>query len=266
MWSPQGGRIAFCAKREWQGQEDDEPQIYVIDPDGGEARRLTQLATAPRRSSGFLTQAHRFHFLGVAGPARRNGASAAGTSSARKTRSRRIASSIPLTVLGHWLSDGRVPHLFVADLAAAAATCSRPRLTSWCAPIRINTATTSRPTAALWPSASIRRRKRSWTTSSTIVGARPEEPALPQPHAGRAASRLSPPALRARRARASRASRATCARARSRQRITLIDRSKARSLSYRRPRDRGVEAPLRWSADASAILCLGARPRAAAPV
>jgi len=40
-WSPDGSRIAFTAKR----KDDVEPQIYLIAPDGGEATRLTDLAT-----------------------------------------------------------------------------------------------------------------------------------------------------------------------------------------------------------------------------
>ena len=40
-WSPDGRWIAFTAKR----KDDEEPQIYLIAPDGGEARRLTTLAT-----------------------------------------------------------------------------------------------------------------------------------------------------------------------------------------------------------------------------
>jgi dipeptidyl aminopeptidase/acylaminoacyl peptidase len=39
-WSPDGRAIAFTAKR----KDDEEPQVYVIAPDGGEARRLTSLA------------------------------------------------------------------------------------------------------------------------------------------------------------------------------------------------------------------------------
>ena len=40
-WSPQGDRIAFVAKREQEGRKDKEPQLYVIDVRGGEARRKT---------------------------------------------------------------------------------------------------------------------------------------------------------------------------------------------------------------------------------
>lgn len=38
-WSPQGDRIAFVAKREQEGREDGEPQLYVIGAGGGEAER-----------------------------------------------------------------------------------------------------------------------------------------------------------------------------------------------------------------------------------
>ena len=41
QWSPDGKWIAFAAKR----KDDNEPQVYLIAPDGGEAVRLTTLAT-----------------------------------------------------------------------------------------------------------------------------------------------------------------------------------------------------------------------------
>src|SRR5690348_15884604 len=40
VWSPDGKWIAFAAKR----RDDDEPQVYLIAPGGGEARRLTSIA------------------------------------------------------------------------------------------------------------------------------------------------------------------------------------------------------------------------------
>ena len=43
-WSPQGDRIAFVARREQQGTKDATPQLYVIAPDGGEARRVSDFA------------------------------------------------------------------------------------------------------------------------------------------------------------------------------------------------------------------------------
>ncbi|MCC7152494.1 MAG: PD40 domain-containing protein, partial [Rubrivivax sp.] len=45
QWSPRGDRIAFVAKREQQGHKDEQPQIYLIAPDGGEAERAATVAT-----------------------------------------------------------------------------------------------------------------------------------------------------------------------------------------------------------------------------
>src|SRR5690242_19893501 len=44
-WSPDGRWIAFVAKRAGVGTEkgDEEAQVYLIAPDGGEARRLTDI-------------------------------------------------------------------------------------------------------------------------------------------------------------------------------------------------------------------------------
>ena len=44
-YSPRGDRIGFTAKREQEGRKDEEPQFYVIAPDGGEARRCGEVAT-----------------------------------------------------------------------------------------------------------------------------------------------------------------------------------------------------------------------------
>jgi dipeptidyl aminopeptidase/acylaminoacyl peptidase len=44
-FSPRGDLVAFTAKREQGGEKDDETQLYVIAPDGGEARRAAEVAT-----------------------------------------------------------------------------------------------------------------------------------------------------------------------------------------------------------------------------
>ena len=44
-WSPDGRSIAFVGKRAGGDKIDEEPQVYVIAPDGGEARRVTDIAT-----------------------------------------------------------------------------------------------------------------------------------------------------------------------------------------------------------------------------
>ncbi len=43
-WSPRGDSIAFVARREQQGRKDATPQLYLIAPDGGEARRVSDIA------------------------------------------------------------------------------------------------------------------------------------------------------------------------------------------------------------------------------
>ncbi len=45
QFSPRGDLIGFTAKREQQGQKDLTPQFYVIPADGGEARRVGEVAT-----------------------------------------------------------------------------------------------------------------------------------------------------------------------------------------------------------------------------
>ncbi|MCW5636560.1 MAG: S9 family peptidase [Rubrivivax sp.] len=44
-WSPRGDRIAFTAKRETDGKKDEQAQLYLIAPDGGEAVRAADVAT-----------------------------------------------------------------------------------------------------------------------------------------------------------------------------------------------------------------------------
>ena len=46
-WSPDGRWIAFLGKRPGTGSDkgDEETQVYLIAPDGGEARRLTDIPT-----------------------------------------------------------------------------------------------------------------------------------------------------------------------------------------------------------------------------
>ena len=44
LWSPQGDRIAFVAKREQQGSKDLTPQLYVLPITGGEAQRKSDFA------------------------------------------------------------------------------------------------------------------------------------------------------------------------------------------------------------------------------
>ena len=44
QFSPNGEWVAFVATREQNGKKDDEPQLYLIPPDGGEAQRAADVA------------------------------------------------------------------------------------------------------------------------------------------------------------------------------------------------------------------------------
>jgi dipeptidyl aminopeptidase/acylaminoacyl peptidase len=118
-WSPDGTRIAFVAKRKWQGKDDDEPQLYLIDPDGGEAQRLTDLATGVHGIKWF-PDGKRLAFISWVWPdggGRKKQAERLKEHKASKVKAHVVEHSLH-RFWDHWLSDGRVPHLFVADAAS----------------------------------------------------------------------------------------------------------------------------------------------------
>jgi dipeptidyl aminopeptidase/acylaminoacyl peptidase len=114
QWSPDGRWIAFTAKR----KDDDEPQVYLIAPDGGEAKRLTRLATGCAAVRWF-PDGRRLAFISWVWPDL--GSEAA---QARRRRERKEAKvKAHVTERGefrfwdHWLTDGREPHVMVCDVA-----------------------------------------------------------------------------------------------------------------------------------------------------
>ncbi|HXR56680.1 MAG TPA: S9 family peptidase [Casimicrobiaceae bacterium] len=113
-FSPDGTRIAFTAKR----GDDAEPQIYLIAPDGGEATRLTKLATGATAIKWF-SDGKRIAFVSWVWPDL-----ASEAAQAKRYREKKDAKvNAHLTERGeyrywdHWLTDGREPHVFACDVA-----------------------------------------------------------------------------------------------------------------------------------------------------
>ncbi len=112
-WSPDGRWIAFVAKRD----KDEEPQVYLIAPDGGEARRLTELATGAAAIKWF-PGGRRLAFVSWVWP------DAKGAQANAKRYKEKKDDPVKAHVIehsgyrfwDHWISDGRVPHLFSVDV------------------------------------------------------------------------------------------------------------------------------------------------------
>ena len=112
-WSPDGTRIAFVAKRE----PDEEPQLWLIAPDGGEARRVTRMPTGVAGIKWF-PDSRRVAFISWVWP------DAIGYKALDARCKEKKDSKVKAHVVeheayrywDHWLSDGRVPRLFVVDV------------------------------------------------------------------------------------------------------------------------------------------------------
>jgi dipeptidyl aminopeptidase/acylaminoacyl peptidase len=119
-WSPDGSWIAFIAKRPGIGDEkgDDEPQVYLIAPDGGEARRLTQIATGAAAIRWF-PDSKKLAFISWVWPEEK------GFDRLARRYAKWKDDKVKAHVVEHaayrwwdrWLSDGRVPRLFTVELA-----------------------------------------------------------------------------------------------------------------------------------------------------
>jgi dipeptidyl aminopeptidase/acylaminoacyl peptidase len=114
-WSPDGRLIAFTAKR----KNDEEPQIHVIAADGGEARRVTSLASGAAALKWFA-DSKRIACVSWVWP----------DLATEREQSERRKAQKDAKVKAHvteraefrhwdkWLTDGREPHVLVCDVAS----------------------------------------------------------------------------------------------------------------------------------------------------
>ena len=114
-WSPNGATIAFSAKR----KDDDEPQLYVIAPDGGEARRVTTLSTGVAALKWFA-DGKRIAFVSWVWPDLATDALQAKRRKQRKDDKVKahVTERSEFRFWDHWLADGREPHVFVCEVAS----------------------------------------------------------------------------------------------------------------------------------------------------
>jgi len=113
-WSPDGKWIAFTAKR----KDDAEPQVYLIAPDGGEARRLTNVATGASALKWF-PDGRRIAFVSWVWPELKTDAAQRKRHKERKEAKVRahITERGEYRFWDRWLTDGREPHVYACDVA-----------------------------------------------------------------------------------------------------------------------------------------------------
>lgn len=121
-WSPDGRWIAFVAKRAATDFEpaDDEPQVYLIAPDGGEARRITQLPSGASAIKWF-PDSRRIAFVSWVWPdGKLSGLEKRWKAHKERKVTAHVVEHQAYRYWDHWISDGRVPHLLVVDVATGA--------------------------------------------------------------------------------------------------------------------------------------------------
>jgi dipeptidyl aminopeptidase/acylaminoacyl peptidase len=112
-WSPDGKWIAFTAKR----KDDSEPQVYRIAPDGGEAERVTKIATGAAAVKWF-PDSRRIAFVSSVWPELKTAAAQEQRLKARRESKVKahVTERAATRYWDHWLTDGREPHVFACDV------------------------------------------------------------------------------------------------------------------------------------------------------
>jgi dipeptidyl aminopeptidase/acylaminoacyl peptidase len=115
-WSPDSRRIAFSARRDG----DDAPQIYVIDLDGGEAQRVTNVFTGARAPQ-WRPDSRAVLFVSDVYPGAASDQENRKAAEERRTRkwNARVYDTFPIRDWDRWLDDRR-PSLFVQGLEPGA--------------------------------------------------------------------------------------------------------------------------------------------------
>ena len=118
-WSPRGDLIAFIGKREQQGGKDDESQIYLIAPDGGEARRAATVATGVEAFR-WAPDGKRLFYVSWVWPGLKGSAAQAKKHKEFKDRKETgyVTSEAQYRFWDHNLPMGRVAHLHVLDIGS----------------------------------------------------------------------------------------------------------------------------------------------------
>ena len=123
QFSPNGEWVAFVATREQNGKKDDEPQLYLIPPDGGEAQRAADVATGVVDFKWF-PDSKRIAFISWVWPKLKG--SKAQADQLKETKARKdTAYATEDAVYRHWdhnLPMNRVPHILMLDIASGRVT------------------------------------------------------------------------------------------------------------------------------------------------